>query len=216
MEQRLGWDLIFASLCLSLALSSAVAWSYAVTHAGISYVRSYMQSLAVSGVLSALVMLAIGDDVARGLGVVGALTIIRFRTTLKDTRDLLHMFAALGAGMACGVRAFGVATAGVGLFIAANLVMHLLGLGTRTAHGGVLRFRAPGGNFDAQALEGLLGRHCQRATLLNVRQVGDIAEHSYLVELRGAATADSLVSALSALPSVTGVSLMLHAPAVEP
>jgi hypothetical protein len=81
METRIGWDLTLAALLLAFALSMVISWVYVATYQGLSYLRSFANTLAIAGVVSALVMLAIGDDVARGLGLVGALTVIRFRTS---------------------------------------------------------------------------------------------------------------------------------------
>ena len=92
MEQRIAWDTALASLSLAFALSVVVAWIYSATHAGLSYLRGFTQSLALGGIISAAVMLAIGDDVARGLGVVGALTIVRFRTCSARPRRTTPSF----------------------------------------------------------------------------------------------------------------------------
>src|SRR5689334_1625499 len=100
MGTRIGYDLAAASMLLAFGLSMAIAWVYTLTYEGIGYLRSFVQTLAMGGIVSALVMLAIGDDVARGLGMVGALTLIRFRATLKDTRDLTFVFASLAVGVA--------------------------------------------------------------------------------------------------------------------
>ena len=70
MDSRIGWDLTLAALLLSLALSLVVSWVYVATYRGLSYVRGFATTLGISGVVSALVMLAIGDDVARGIGLV--------------------------------------------------------------------------------------------------------------------------------------------------
>ena len=70
-------SLALAALLLSYALSMTISWVYVATYSGLSYVRSFATTLAVAGVVAAIVMLAIGDDVARGLGLVGALTVIR-------------------------------------------------------------------------------------------------------------------------------------------
>ena len=72
----------------------------------------FVQSLAVAGVVSDLVVLAVGDNHARGIGLVGALTVIRFRSTLKDPRDLSFAFASLATGVAAGAHAYAAAVLG--------------------------------------------------------------------------------------------------------
>ena len=109
---RVGWDIALAALVLSFVLSASIAWIYRATYEGLSYQRGFVQTLALGGPVAAMAMLAIGDDIARGLGLVGALTLIRFRATLKDTRDLVFAFASLAIGVACGVNSLGVAVLG--------------------------------------------------------------------------------------------------------
>src|SRR5215510_5467568 len=131
LEARAGLEVVLASLLLALALSMVIAWAYQVSYRGLSFQRSFAQTLALGGVVSAVAMLAIGDDIARGLGLVGALTLIRFRTILKDIRDLVFAFASLAVGVACGVAAFGVAILGTGVFGAAAMGIASTSFGRR-------------------------------------------------------------------------------------
>ena len=91
------------TLLLAFVLSSIIGWTYERTFLGLSYSRNYVQALVLSSVVAATVMQAIGDNVGRGLGMLGALSIVRFRTSFKDPRDIMFIFAALGAGIGCGV-----------------------------------------------------------------------------------------------------------------
>src|SRR5437773_2216686 len=147
---RVGWDVALAALVLAFVLAAALAWTYRATYEGLSYQRGFVQTLALGGPVAAIAMLAIGDDIARGIGLVGALTLIRFRATLKDTRDLVFAFASLAVGVACGVTAFGVAVLGALVFSAASLLLYWSGFGSRRTYDAVLRLRA-GYDDDAQA-----------------------------------------------------------------
>ena len=143
MGTRVGWDIALASLLLSFATSMIIATVYTITYHGIGYLRSFVQTIALGGLVASLVMLAIGDDVARGLGMVGALTLIRFRTTLKDTRDLIFMFASLGIGVACGVQAFAAALLGTAMFSLAAMDLSWSDFGSRLQFDIMLRFQGP-------------------------------------------------------------------------
>lgn len=216
MEPRIGWEVALASLSLAFALSAVVSMTYSATHAGLSYLRGFTQSLAVGGIIAALVMLAIGDDVARGLGVVGALTIVRFRTTLKDTRDLMFVFASLAGGVACGVQAYAIAIVGVGVFVVASLLLTWTGFGSHRQFDAVLRLRLPVGT-SAGVITDALARHCRRFVLVNLRETGGNAhEHSYQVVLTDPAAGSSLVEAVSALPGTAGVTLLMQDSSIEP
>lgn len=172
MSSRVGWDMALAAMVLSFALSMIVAWSYAVTYQGMGYLRSFVQTIAMSGMVSALVMLAIGDDIARGLGMVGALTMIRFRANLKDTRDLIFVFATLAIGVACGVQSFPVAIVGTVVFVVIVFFTSASKFGSRQEFDAVLRFRLPSEPAQDSLVKTVLGRHCRKLTMIDVRSSG--------------------------------------------
>jgi hypothetical protein len=217
MDTRIGWDLTLAALLLSFALSLVVSWVYVATYQGLSYMRSFAMTLGIAGVLSCLVMLAIGDDVARGLGLVGALTVIRFRTTLKDTRDLMFAFAALAIGVACGVLAFSVAILGTAIFCGGMVYLSFSAFGSRRQWNAVLRLQVPTEPGTQRALAQVLGRHTPSFVLINLRDLGGgNQEHAYHLKLRGPEDKGQLLQALSAVPGVGAATLLMQDTSVEP
>lgn len=216
MEQRIGWEVALASLSLSFALSMLVAWTYSITHEGLSYMRSFVQSLAMGGLISAMIMMAIGDDVARGLGVVGALTIVRFRTTLKDTRDLMFVFASLATGVACGVQSYAIAILGTGTFVGATMYLAWSGFGSRQHYDAVLRLRLPVAQAQEPGFRAVLERHCRRVVLVNLREAGgNLQEHAYQVQLSGPKARTQLLRDLDGVPGLQGATLLLQDSSVE-
>lgn len=148
-------------------------------------------------------MLAIGDDIARGLGMVGALTLVRFRATLKDPRDLMFVFASLATGVACGVQAFAVAIVGTAVFLGATVYVSVSQLGTRREFDAVLRFRAPSASDGNAALRSVLDRHCRKLSLIDLRSAGDSAqEFAYHIKLAHEGWESGLVQELE---KITGV-----------
>jgi hypothetical protein len=87
-------------LCTLLVL--ALVQTYRATHRGAIYSATFLQALFVLSACTTLIMLVIGNEVARAFSLVGALSIVRFRTAIKDPRDVGFVFAALALGMACG------------------------------------------------------------------------------------------------------------------
>lgn len=213
---RIGWDLALACLLLAFALSLVIAWVYTLTYRGLSYIRSFAQTLAVGGVISALVMLAIGDDIARGLGVVGALTIVRFRSTLKDTRDLMFVFASLAVGVACGVQTFAIAIVGTVVFCLAMVYISFGAFGSRRQFDAVLRLRLPTSELGEQALTEILRRHCRMFALIHLRDLGgQMQEHAYHVRLIHPERKASLLKELDTLPGLSGSALLMQDTTIE-
>ncbi len=112
------------SFLWAFLLASIIAITHKLTFTGDYYPKNFFQSLVLGAVVTTLVMMAIGDSLARGLGVFGAMAIIRFRTRIDDPRDVLFLFAALSTGLAIGVYGFTISFVGSILFCAVAALLH--------------------------------------------------------------------------------------------
>lgn len=111
-QSDLTVEQIMANIAFSAVLGFFIYLSYYISHRGTIYSRKFNVSLVVLTALTGTVMTVIGNNVALSLGMVGALSIVRFRTAIKDSRDTMYIFWAIIAGICCGVGDFAVATAG--------------------------------------------------------------------------------------------------------
>ena len=91
-------------LMLSFLTSAFIGWIYQQTHRGTSYTQSFVFTLVINGMILALVMMIVGSNIARAFSLVGALSIIRFRNAVKETRDVGVIFFTMAIGMAIGTR----------------------------------------------------------------------------------------------------------------
>ena len=110
------FEMILFTFLLSFLLSALIAFTYNMTTRSTLRTTNFIQSLMLSALIATMVLQAIGDNVASGLGMLGALTVIQFRTALRNPRDIVFMFAALGTGIACGLYGFFIAILGVFFF----------------------------------------------------------------------------------------------------
>jgi signal transduction histidine kinase len=150
---------VFYSLIWAFVLSSIIAITHRVTFSGHQYPKNFFQGLALGSIVAALVMMAIGDSLARGLGAFGALAMIRFRTKIQDVRNILFIFASLSVGLAIGVFGYTIAFVGTILFCTMALVLHLSPFSTKDGVRGTLTFRLEDGNGLDQVLE-IMKRYC--------------------------------------------------------
>ena len=125
---------VLLSLLLAFVLGQLLAWLYYFTHTGLSYSRSFVQSLILITVIVAMVMSTIAGSFVVAVGLMGALSIIRFRNIIKDTRDIAFIFSALVIGMASGSQRYGVAILGTGVIGGIILYLHLSEFGTHRPH----------------------------------------------------------------------------------
>lgn len=105
-------ETIIMHIVVSAIIAIAIYISYWYTHASTTYSKKFNVSLITLTVLTATVMTVIGNNIALSLGMVGALSIVRFRTAIKDSRDTTYIFWAIIVGICCGVGDYFVACVG--------------------------------------------------------------------------------------------------------
>ena len=106
------WQQITMHILVSAELGGLIFLSYVLSHKGTIYSRKFGVTLVVLTVMTGTVMTVIGNNIALSLGMVGALSIVRFRTALKDSRDTAYVFWTIIVGICCGVGDYVVAAAG--------------------------------------------------------------------------------------------------------
>ncbi len=150
-------------------LSSVIAVTYEFTTKSIYRRNHFLQSLALIGVVAATILQAIGESVAIGLGIIGALSIIRFRTSLNDPRNMTFMFASLGSGIACGVMGFGIATTGTLVFCLGAVILRLSPLNDNNELIGEIKLRVPKEERYQKIIEKELKTFCRSFELNQLR-----------------------------------------------
>ena len=119
----LNTEQIILNILVAVILGGVIYLSYYFTHAGVVYSKKLNMSLLTLTVLTATVMTVIGNNIALSLGMVGALSIVRFRTAIKDSRDTTYIFWTIIVGICCGVGDYVVACVGSGVVFLVLLVL---------------------------------------------------------------------------------------------
>ena len=125
---------------LAMALGLTLAVIYRATHKGLSYSQSFTQTIVYVSVIVAIVMMVINGSLARAFALVGALSIIRFRTVVKDTKDTSFVFASLALGMAAGTSNYVLAANGLLMMALLAGFMHATNFGAVHKSEFILRF----------------------------------------------------------------------------
>jgi hypothetical protein len=208
---------IFYTVLLSFLLSTLIGLTYEKTFRGLSYSRNFVQAIILCSIVAGMVMQAIGDNPIRGLGVLGALAVIRFRTVFKDPRDLIFIFAAMAAGIACGVFGYGIAIVGTLAFCAAAIALYFSPFGESRYFDGMLKFNMGIGTQARLALEGIMKDNCRNFALITLRETtqGERLEYAYHVKLKHGKKKDEFVKKIIAIESVRDVHLLLQETTVE-
>ncbi|MDB8793549.1 DUF4956 domain-containing protein [Romboutsia sp. 1001216sp1] len=99
-------------MSMAFILSMVIFWTYKITFSGVMYNRKFNVSLVMLTLVTTMVMIVIGSDIALSLGMVGALSIVRFRTAIKDPRDTGYIFWCIAIGLSVGSQNYMIAIVG--------------------------------------------------------------------------------------------------------
>ncbi|MDD7215983.1 MAG: DUF4956 domain-containing protein [Anaerovoracaceae bacterium] len=154
---------IAANVIAAAAIGFFIFISYYISHRGTIYSKKFNVSLVVLTVLTATVMTVIGNNIALSLGMVGALSIVRFRTVVKDTRDTVYIFWTIVAGICCGVGDYRVAIIGS---IAVFIILLIFG-GIKSDRRMLLIIR--GDRSAESAVQSLVYRFFERKAVMRVK-----------------------------------------------
>ncbi len=209
------WLTSLLSITLAWVLTTAIAWVYARTHRGLSYSRSMTHALVVAGIVAAMLMLAIGNSLARGIGIVGTLALIRFRINLRDPMDMLFVFAAFAAGIAAGTGSHATAVVGTVFFLAVTVLLRVTDFGAHNKYDGVLRLQAP--SAGSAELDAVLKRLCKSAQAIQLSEVQQGERHAltYHIVLRDQGDKDKLLAAVGAVEGVTDAVVAMQESTIE-
>ena len=118
-DSSAGISPLFAiqSMAVALGLSIFIAITYKLTYSGVAYSKKFNTSLIMMSLITTMVMNILGSSLALSLGMVGALSIVRFRTAVKDARDTTFIFWAIAIGLGAGSSNFYIVTVG-SIFVA--------------------------------------------------------------------------------------------------
>ncbi|MBD3386654.1 DUF4956 domain-containing protein [candidate division KSB1 bacterium] len=208
-------DLMVADVIINMITAFILGFSisvlYRVSNNGYSYSPSFVNTLVIITMVTSIVIMVIGNNLARAFGLVGAMSIIRFRTALKDTRDIVFVFFSLAAGMAAGAGNYLIGLVGSSIVGVVILVLHLVDFGTSNKSQLLLRFWAlPQAGLEP-VYRNLFDRMLSKYKMIAMRsaRLGEFIELSFRVTLNDPGQEQAFISELSALEGIERVNLFI-------
>lgn len=174
------------TLLLSCVLSLGIGFVYRASHKNISYSQSFVQTLVIVGMVIGVIMLVVGSNVARAFALVGALSVVRFRNALKETRDVGFVFLVMAVGMATGTRFYTLAVAATVAICTVILLLSRLNAFASSNQRQVVKVQVPpDGNYDAR-VEDVLVKKTTSFDLVSTETVrnGALLELYYTVQIK--------------------------------
>jgi uncharacterized membrane protein YhiD involved in acid resistance len=201
---------VVISMVLSFILCSAIGWVYQVTHRGASYTQSYVHTLVLNGMVVAVIMLIIGSNIARAFALVGALSIIRFRNAVKETRDVGFIFFSMAVGMAIGTKFYLLAVITAVVICLVILIMTRFNWYARRVVSQILRVQVPNNAPFDSLFDNLFLKYTSSSELISVDSVhgGMLTELTYSVGLKKQSKIQEFLTELKRLNDNNRVTLI--------
>jgi uncharacterized membrane protein YhiD involved in acid resistance len=189
------------SFLWAFILASIIAITHRLTFTGDYYAKNFFQALILGAVVTTMVMMAIGDSLARGLGVFGAMAIIRFRTRIDDPRDVLFLFAALSTGLAVGVYGFTISFVGTVLFCTVAWILHFSQFQSITLHHHL--FFTLSDHESLKLATDIIHRHCSDYRQISIQMTKENElRYQYDIAMRKGISKDILMNDLKQIPGI--------------
>lgn len=195
---------VVVNTLLAFALSTLVAVVYKRTHRGLSYSQSFVVSLVLLGTLLCVIMMVVGSNVARAFTLFGAFTLIRFRTAVKDTKDVSFILWALSIGLAIGTGNYMIAAIATVIVGAIVFTLFWTNFGSMRKQDHMLAFVLDTAQGTMDGYKATFDKYVKTANMLNVitREEGKRMEYTFDIQLINAKQSDEFIRDLR---GVTGI-----------
>ncbi|MDX9797957.1 MAG: DUF4956 domain-containing protein [Methanofastidiosum sp.] len=201
---------VVLGLTLTFVLVSFVGWIYQKTHKGTSYTQSYVQTLVLMALVVDIIMLVVGSNIARAFSLVGALSIIRFRNAMKETRDVGFIFFAMAIGMATGTKFYFLAIVATIVICMIIYIMYRFDWYSRPMTSQILKIQV-NNEVDFQKLfDDVFVKYTETSDLISVDSVrsGMLTELVYSVKLKKSSDNHKFLGAIKTLNGNLKVTLI--------
>lgn len=203
---------VFLNVMLAFIFGMAISFIYRKTYKGYSYSSTFVTTLIIITMVTSIVIMVIGNNLARAFGLVGAMSIIRFRTALKDTRDIAFVFFSLAAGMAAGAGNHIIGLTGAVIIIFAILFLHWSKYGAMSQKGLMLKFWMIPEDGDEPVYVQVFRKFLSDYTLLNLRsaRLGQFLELSFYINFKKKEKTPDFIKELSGLEGIERISMVVN------
>ncbi len=200
---------VITNLVIALISGLLISFLYKWTYRGPNYSSRFVHSLVIITMITSIVILVIGNNLARAFGLVGAMSIIRFRTAVKDSHDIVFIFFALATGLAAGVGLHQIALTGVIFIGIVLLLLYQFDYGSTKKREYLLQFSYSANGETPPPYTKIIENFCKQSKLINVRSIGkkDQLELSYYVIFKDPGTVNQFIRLLDGINELDNLNL---------
>ena len=201
------FNLIF-SLTVAIVIGIIISQTYRITHHGVNFESTFMTSLVMLAPIVAIVMFFIQGNLVLSLGLVGSISIIRFRTPIKDTRDMVYLFWAIAIGLGAGTYHWGIVIISSIIVVILVAVLYFIKYGRSQSNDYILVLNGPA-VFQQDQISKTIKNHTIDAKMRSQSRNQNGWEVVYELQLSdNKALVDDLMIALNKIESINNISLL--------
>ena len=204
-----NWPATLLGLLIAFGCGHVIAWVYMMTHSGLSYSKSFVNSLIVMPAIVSLVMAVLSNNLITAFGMMAVFAVVRFRNILRDTLDTTYVLTVIVIGMAAGSQKFTSAVIGCGLVSLGMVYLWYSSFGSRHRYDVIVNLHWARSLKELLDLRRVLDRHSWKAHLASNRHHDGYEgmDLSYRLLLRDSKRVEDLMTELR---EVSGVSRVTH------
>ena len=184
-------EMILISLLVSFVISLFIVFVYKKTFSGVVYNKTIVMTIVMIAMVTSMVIRTINSNLSLSLGMVGALSIIRFRTAIKEPMDTAFLFWAIVSGIMCGAGLYFIAVCGSLLLGLLFYVLYLMDIKAKTQYLLVVIYKSENSQIVESKLDGLTKKKLKSKSVSG----NNVIEVTYEVEYDN--TVDELMKSLS-------------------
>jgi len=175
---------IMFNLFLAFILSLCIALVYKKTHKGLSYSQTFVLTLIIVGLVISVVMMIIGNNIARAFGAFGAFSLIRFRTAVKDMKDMGYIFLVLAIGMAVGTNNYLIACLATLVILLIIYILNRINFGSIRKFDYILTLNLDTRQSDQNVYKKIFDKFLSSSNVLNIKAVeqGHVLQLSFSIK----------------------------------
>lgn len=201
---------IIFNLLLSFVLGVIIALVYKKTHRGLSYSQSFVLTLIMLAVVGSALIMIIGNSLARAFAVFGGFSIVRFRSAIKDTKDIAYVFFSLVMGMGVGTQNHLISIVGTLFVCLLILLLTKYNFGSIRRHEYILNFISSGKKPIEESYLPLFEKYLKDKELLNITspEGKSFIEQSYNIKFYDDYQIAEFINKFKKLPGVKRIDLI--------
>ena len=206
-----NWPAMILGLLLAFAAGHVIAWVYMLTHSGLSYSRSFVNSLIIMPAIVCTVMTVLSNNLITAFGMMAVFAIVRFRNILRDTLDTTYVLTVIVIGMAAGTQKFASAILGCGLVSLGMIYLWYTSFGSRHRYDIIVNLHWARSTRELNDLGRVLHRHSRKAHLASQRshEGYEGTDLSYRLLLRDLERVEDLLTEVRQVNGVSRVTSLL-------